>query len=132
MQTTIVMFAILLVVSLVVSISRGTFASSQFGQLAERYPLTDKEPESFRYIQSGVVNGLCFNGTLALCITTSHLHIMTTFPMPRRGPAAIPLRDLSITATKTHLRYTAIHIRNSEWTIGLESGWIRQLQAFQR
>lgn len=132
MNLSVVIFATLLIVTLIFFIVRGLFASSRFEQIAGRYPAISNGPTSYKYLQNGMINDLCFNGTLALSVTTDYLFIKTTFPIPSRRAAAIPLRDLKITEKRSHMRYTLIQIYDSEWLIGLESGWIEEIKEFQQ
>ena len=132
MEIGVVIFAVIFVAALMFFVMRGFFASSQFENIIARYPAQDAPLPHYSYFQSGMINGLCLNGTLALSITGDRLYLITALPMPRRGPAAIPLRDLIITDKRAHIHYTMVKINGSDWVLGLGYGWIGKIQKFQQ
>ena len=132
MEIGVVIFAVIFVATLMFFIMRGLFESSQIEQIITRYPAPAGIIPQFSNFQSGMINGLCFNGTLAISITEDRLYLKTTLPMPKRGPAAIPLRDLIITDKRAHIHYTLVKINGSDWFLGLGSGWIGKIQKFQQ
>ena len=128
----IVIFAVIFVASLMFFIMRGIFASSQFEQIIARYPAQDTSLPHYSYFQSGTINGLCLNGALALSVTEDRLYLKTIFPMPWRGAASIPLRDLKITDKRERIHYTLVKINDTDWVLGLGSGWSGKIQKFRQ
>ena len=132
MEIGIVIFAVIFVATLMIFIMRGFFASSQLEQIIARYPTHDTLIPHYSYLQGGTINGMIFNGTLAISITEDRLYLKTTLPMPRRGPAAIPLLDLIITDKRAHINYTQVKLNGTDWVLGLGSGLIGKIQKFQQ
>jgi len=128
----IVIFAVLFVAALIFFIMRGVFASSQFMNIIARYPAKDAPRPQYSYFQSGMINDLCFNGSLALSVTKDRLYLRTLLPMLMHGTAAIPLNDLVITDKRAYIQYTLVKITGSDWMLGLGSGWIGKIEKFQQ
>ena len=122
----------LFLAALMFIIPRGLLHDSQFERIIKQYPASNHPLPLYSYFQSGTMNGVCFNGTLAVSITDDRLYLKTTFPVPKRGPAAIPLRDIHITEKRSHFRYTLVQVNGSEWLLGLGSGWIDKIKKFQQ
>ena len=131
MEIGVVIFAVIFVAALMFFVMRGFFASSQFEKIIARYPAQDTPLPHYSYFQSGMINGLCINGALALSVTEDRLYLKTILPMPRRGAASIPLRDLNVTEKRALIHYTIVKIKDSEWVLGLGSGWINKIKEFQ-
>jgi hypothetical protein len=132
MEIGVVIFAVIFVAALMFFVMRGFFASSQFEKIIARYPAQDTPLPHYSYFQSGMINGLCFNGALALSVTEDRLYLKTILSIPRRGAASIPLRDLKITEKRKHIHYTLVNINGTDWVLGLGSGWIGKIQKFQQ
>lgn len=118
-----------MVVLMAFAICRGLYADSQFDNLLHLYPAdADNLPEMAR-LQSGVINGVSFNGTLSIGLTATHLFMKPMWPLAGRRFCAIPLHAITIRDSIIYGRYTRVDIQRAATTIALESTWFEKLKS---